>query len=744
MSLEKLVKEFAERVRAELLMRIEAEKNTDAEVVEWQGFDADGKPTIKNSDKIETATGLGNVAQRKGTKLIYDKNSSVEYKKRKRKELPPIKKQEIPAVVRRKRISRSLMLTADLFGTAEELFDIPSTGFYMITYGTVQPDFAVLISNVAVFAGGFVGGSQQPETITRTLIVDDYTSMATGSSTYRISLGAVAFRSEAGVGGVPDGTASASVTGLGINLSVNGSGNATGTAVALNVQQTTAGGSSALLATGKFELTGPPNYVQVNLGEGSANLDFAYISLQRAIYYFQMPNNTATGQAKVRQIDLNKITPNRVYESRIVHNYVSREANDVFVYTIYYVLDLDMSQQYEIRNTNTQSEKDIIRLIGKVTKYIVHTKLNMSTGKYEYKINESPDTGTFTTSGQLIPYDRYGPETGSGGTWLIRVSAHAKSVGPLFASGHQIAAVSISQSAYRGFAKSPNSRFNFNPEAIWRESYEGDWLYVHRNLTWDATAAANVSDQDIQNFLNLSYKNGFFWMYYDSELGSYSTPPFFKRKNIVGSGWEGNTPLTGTYADIVSMYSFTNSVADSTSYLWSDYFDGTVPNVPGDYSSWRTWTLAEQNHTTTNIANYSGTYGEQQPSVDEYSYTLPNFSLAANVLEAGDPVGNRLSYPKTWFNFVPVDSIRLISYQITTETINNLQQQVFTLTTASRGYAFSAGDVIKITEDAAINGLYSIYQVTSTTQFKVILPGSANTSGVITTTGIATKLPPAT
>ena len=94
--------------------------------------------------------------------------------------------------------------------------------------------------------------------------------------------------------------------------------------------------------------------------------------------YKRQPNNTATGQAKVRQIDLNKITPNRVYESRIDHNYVSREANDVFVYTIYYVLDLDMSQQYEIRNTNTQSEKDIIRLIGKVTKYIVHTKLNMS------------------------------------------------------------------------------------------------------------------------------------------------------------------------------------------------------------------------------------------------------------------------------------------------------------------------------------------------------------------------------
>ena len=51
MSLEKLVKEFAERVRAELLARINEEKNRDTATVKWQGFNDDGKPIIKNLDK---------------------------------------------------------------------------------------------------------------------------------------------------------------------------------------------------------------------------------------------------------------------------------------------------------------------------------------------------------------------------------------------------------------------------------------------------------------------------------------------------------------------------------------------------------------------------------------------------------------------------------------------------------------------------------------------------------------------
>lgn len=738
MSLEEQVRQFAESVRLALLAKI-AQQASDTSTAKIIGIDDKGNIKIENKGIERISKGLGSSYQSRATKVIFDKTGAIEYRHARKKDLPIlVSRPEKP-------IPTFLTPVGALFHPfvidAEVLFDIPTTAFYMVTYGTVLPAFAQLYHLTTARAGGSSNGIPYPETVTTTLIVNDYSAMASASTTYRITVGAVVFRSEESSGAAEDGSASASVSGLDLDLSVSGSGYDGDTAIAINVQQSTEGGNVTLSAEGAFQYTDPPNVIRLNRGEAAADFNYAYVSFQRAVYYFQMPNDIATDQVKIRQIDLNAITPNKVYESRIVHNYVSREAGDVFVYTIYYVLDVDMSQEYEISNTNTQYSKYISRLIGKVTKYIVHTKLNMSTGGYEYKINESPNTGNYYPfTGELRPYDEYGPETSPEGTWLMSVAAAATSYGPLYLPGHQAAETTMSESAYSNFARQPNFRFGFNPEAVWRESYEGDWLHVYKDLVWDITAAANVNDQEINDFLNLSYKNSFFWMHHDSALGSRFTPAFFKRTNTVGTGWEGNTPLTGTFWDILYMYSFTDSISNSEDYLWSNYFNGSVPNVPGDYSSWRSWNLAEQNYTVSSI----GSFMTKEPSVYEYSYTLPNLSLAADVLETGDPIGNRLCYSKTWFNFVPLDSIRIISYEITTETIDDIDQQIVTLVTESRGYTFYAGDLIQVTEDAAIDGVYTIYQVNSNTQFKATLPGSTNTAGPVASTGIAAKLPPAT
>lgn len=728
MSLERLVREFAERVRAELIARIESEKDQDTAIVKWQGFDENGNPIVKDTDQIRTAKGLGNISQKIGSKLIYDKAGSVEYKQKRITKFDVIKKKKLPEALRARRISRTPLL-ADLF----ESLDMPMIAFYVITYGTVQPGMTRLINPQKIEAGGYSGGTQQPDTATSTFSVPDCTATATGGTTYRIAVGAAAFRSETHTGGT--GAAAGSVSGLGLDLSISGSGNDGDTAIAINVEQTNGGGTVTLSAEGAWHSTGSPHYLSINLGEGAAAFNYAYVSLQRAVYYFQMPNDAITDEVRIRQIDLNAITPNKVYESRIVHNYVSREAGDVFAYTIYYVLDVDMNQQYDTSSTDTQYTKGKDTLIGKVTKYIVHTKLNMSTGEYEHKINASPNTGNYDSiTGGLRVYDKHGPAEGQDGTWLMRVIANAESKGPLYTSGHQNVGTNVGNVGYQYFAQRPWLRYSFNPEAIWRESYEGDWLHVHKDIVWDATAAVNVSDNQIYNFLNLSYKNSFFWKQIDSELSG----RWFNRTEIAGTGWEGNTPLTGTYLDIIYMYSFTST--NSTYYWWSDYFNGSVPNVPDDWSSWRTWNLATQNYTYVS----AGILNIQVPAVSEISDTLPDFSLAENVLEAGVPIGDRLCYPKTWFSFVPLDSIRIISYEITTETIDGIPQQIVTFITSLEGYTFYVGDVIQISEDTAINGQYSIYQVNSNTEFKVSLPGSTNTAGPVTSTGIATKLPPAT
>jgi hypothetical protein len=497
-----------------------------------------------------------------------------------------------------------------------------------------------------------------------------------------------------------------------------------------------------LSAEGKRHTVQPYGF-DVTLGMAAADMEWLYISLPRAVYYFQMPNDIVTSESKIREINLNSLVPNQVYDSRIIHNFVSREGDNVFAYTIYQVYDIDMSQQNEVVTETTYTLGKSIH-IGKITRYTIHTKLNMSTGTYEHKINESPNTGTLDSFGNFIPYDRYGPDTGKNGTWAILLSMGGSAPGQWSAT----AGIGFYPSTTQEFAEVRDGRHGFNPEAIWRESYEGDWLYAYRNFVWSSTASANLTstgsgsynreDTDVMRFLNLSYKNGFFWDHLDSRLHDESypiyqfrpnTPSTFKRKETVGSAWEGNTPLTGTWQDIQYMYSFTDSASD---ILWSDYFDGSVPNVPGDYSSWRSWTLAgEQWNGLPHIA-----------SIYERSYTLPDFSLAENVLETGNKFGDRLSYPRTWFNFVPLDSIRIISYEITTETISGIDQQIVTLVIESRGYTFYAGDLIQITEDAAIDGAYIIYQVNSNTQFKVTLPGSTNTAGPVASTGIAAKLPP--
>ncbi len=733
MSLERLIKEFAERVRAELLARIDEEKDSDTATVKWQGFDDDGNPIVKNLDKIETGKGVGNVAQKKGTKLIYDKNASVEYRKRKKAKPELIKKQDIPLAVRKRRISRAPLLTADLFQVITNLFDVPKTAFYMMTYSTQKPG-STYSSNSAIGAGQSQYPSANPST---SETVSSYTEEATQGVTYRISAGAVAVACQDLFGN--EGSASASVSGLGLSLSLDinsSNGSDEQTAISLNVVQTTSGGTIDQSCYASAYAVGSTVY---QTGDAEAESQWAFVSFPRAVYYFQTPENIGTSNNETREIDLNTIVPNRVYDSRIAHNYVSREGDDVFAYTIYYVLDVDMNQHYQVTSSNTRTNKNNSRLIGRITRYIIHTRLNLLTGDYEHKINESLNTGEADTgTGQLRPYDT----TAWYDTWLLNIVLGA-------VSNPSSSANTVGANAYiydpdrhfEYFSQNHDDLYDFNPEAVWRESYEGDWLYVYRNLSWDFNAASSISAFDINDFLNLSYKNSFFWEGIDTRLDeNFITAPFLKRKDITGTGWEGNTPINGTFADIQDMYTFTHA-SPFINFLWSNYFDGSVPNVPDDYSSWRIWTLMERLSSTLIGSLPVGRYTKS--TYFEKVWTLPNFSLAENVLESGDKTGDRLSYDSAWFNFVPLDSIRLVSYEITTETIDEIDQQIVTLITASQGYTFYVGNVIQISEDTAINGQYAIYQVNSNIQFKVSLPGSTNTAGAVASTGIATKIPSA-
>lgn len=736
MSLERLIKEFAERVRAELLARINEEKDSDTATVKWQGFDDDGKPIVKNLDKIETAEGVGNVAQKKGTKLIYDKNASVEYRKRKKAKPALIKKQDIQSAVRKRRTSRAPLLTADLFQVVNFniLFDVPKIAFYMMTYTTIAPPQAWQHADVKTAPWGFpsyVLSYSDNET------VPNYTQEATGGATYRIIGVAAASQSyvvRQGGNTIHTGSASGSLSGLGAGLNISTTGQTqtypyydSKTAVEVVVEKTTSGGYITRTLQGTTYTTSGTNPVTSVTGSVGYDYSWQFISFQKAIYYFQTPPDTVSGNDGIRKIDLNSIVPNEVYTSRIVHNYASREGDNAFVYTIFYVIDVDMNQDHEVTQTDTDLSKIGKKYIGKVTRYIVHTKLDLTTGTYEYKINASPNTGKPLYPPVLKEYD-YPSEDSVGSTWLILAQYSAR-------AGYQgYTTMELFQLLTYNFEDVEYS--DFNPEAVWRESYEGDWIYVYRNLLWDYNAANSIASDDIAKFLRLSYKNSFFWEGIDNQIASNQlSPPAFKRQDITGTAWEGNTPLTGTFYDIENMYSFTNNIPNvglpPDVFPLSNYFNGSVPNVPNDYSSWRNWTFLQHGNNQNNYTNV------------EKTDISPDFSLAENVLETGNKTGDRLSYYNTWFNFVPLDSIRIVSYEISTETISGIPQQIVTLITASQGYTFYAGDAIEISEDTIINGQYAIYQVNSNTEFKISIPGSTNTAGAVASTGIATKIPPA-
>ena len=105
-------------------------------------------------------------------------------------------------------------LLVDSFQDLFESLDIPIIAFYMLTYSTQKPGANYSI-NLAIGAGQSQYPSANPST---SEIVSNYTAEATQGVTYRISVGAVAVACQSLFG--QPGSASASISGLGLNLSL--------------------------------------------------------------------------------------------------------------------------------------------------------------------------------------------------------------------------------------------------------------------------------------------------------------------------------------------------------------------------------------------------------------------------------------------------------------------------------------------------------------------------------------------
>ena len=627
-SLEELVKLFAERARRQLMEEVERQKNKDTSTAKWEGYDADGNPIVKDGDQTKTVKGLGNTGMVKGTKLILDDVGSVEYKRRAKKEEDKkvTKRQRRVAqptrlVVRDNLISVAAAFEEEIYYLTEEeelpAFEIPDGGFYVCTYSTLRASVEA-VGQAAVSTPRIAGLASY--SVSDTLNVLNYTDQATGGTTWRVSAGAVAAASRSTAG--ENGTASASVGGVGISVSVNVSGAQGAADAQVETSETTGGGSF------DYELDGSNIALAVNILGGSATADAecAHITFPRAVWYYQILNDPEDATlTRIRQIDLNSVVPNQVYESKLIHNFAVREGDEAFVYSIWYVIDVDMTQTQSITDINDGDQRDIEMLIGRQTRYIVHARLNINTGNIVTKATESPDTGSFSlVSGDAIEYpDGQAPN----GLWLVRARAVGIASGGV-ATEQAVARIDVSNDTI----ENDLDRDFFNPEAVWAESYDGDWINAYSDVTWDSTASANISDAELADFLLSSYKQGNFYRGWDSLMPTDLVTPEFIEWDPTGDPFDGNARPDGDWRDIENLQ---NAIELSgTSIEYANYFDGSQANTPDDFDQWRTWT------------------GLRSATSGEVERLGPDFATPDNVNETGLPRGDRLRN-HVWFSYIP-------------------------------------------------------------------------------------------
>lgn len=626
-SLEELVKLFAERARRQLMEQVEQSKNVDTSTAKWQGYDADGNPIVKDGDQTKTVKGLGNTGMVKGTKLILDSVGSVEYKRRMQQEDKKVTKkkrrvaQPTRLVVRDNLISVAAAVEEEIYYLTEEelpVFEIPGDGFYVCTYSTLRPEeeFLNFLQVETSTTAGLADYS-----VSQTENVPSYINQATGGTTWRIVAGGVAAASRSAGG--QDGTASANLSGLGINLSITCSGNEEKADTALEITQTTAGGDF------EYELDGSNLVLAINLLGGNASADASYyhISFPRAVWYYQILNDPEDETlTQIREIDLNDIVPDQVFESRLVHNYATREGDNAFVYSVWYVITVDMTQTETNTIVDNEDEKNIETLIGRKTRYIVHARLNIATGEIETKANESPNTGNFRVAppNDIIEYPN---DADIDGQWLVFVRTFADASGGV---GSSTGATTAIQTANRGI-ESRLSRDWFNPEAVWGQSYPGDWINAYSDIPWDNAAFSNITDNELNDFLFSSYKEGKFYRGWDSLMPTDLVTPEFIEWDPTGDPFEGNARPDGDFHDIENLQA--RIELSGTNIQYANYFDGSQANTPDDFDEWRIWT------------------GTDYEGIDDERLG-PNFATPDNVNETGTPRGDRLR-EYTWFSFVP-------------------------------------------------------------------------------------------
>lgn len=570
MSLQDRIRQFSEQTRAYLLEEFARSLEEDTTVVKWEGFNEDGKLTVKDKDLLPTVDGLGQKYASKGSKLILDKAGSVEQRKSRRKQPVQIteRAEQIPEA---KIVPRSnIIIFEDVPAEEGEVIQTMPLGIYIVYYRQE------IGNEYTYIAGDSNLDSVIPVDRSQTIFLDDNIAgideqyvkevIIVGAAAAAVSTGTPLDGTENGGPSADPGPHTTYTTmGAPFNLSVSTT-SSTG-------QHARYGNAVSHVFSRRTDL---PISIECDLlqhtehqndyrlygysGVNRVQYDMYYIAIEKYIYYLQ--SNPVNNQDQYITIDLAKYIPHSIIESHLVHSYTTNIKVDNYTeqsvsFLIFEVYTVDFDQSYSEDTQYTNSYGDTVTSFetvwrGEKKRYVLHMKINLTTGAIEHRKQEAlinKDGEEFSETANLL-YTRQGVE------YFVRMFARASYGG------------ATTNKVIHSFYRRVSVNYFF------ANAYEGDWLYEFRNLVVDETDYLYGYNEynTVLEFLQMHFYDGAWYGY----INGATFPGFYT--DVYEKTWSNNQTGLGAgqannndYTDIQGVDALLTGYPDN-SYYYLTYF----------------------------------------------------------------------------------------------------------------------------------------------------------------------------
>lgn len=464
MDLESRVKAYAEEARRILLQRALEEKAQKNGKAFWQGYTANGNGIVKQDGIYKVVQVIGNVSLPKNTVVYIDEKNTVEVGFK--RELPAAKvygKQQLKPTIADKH-KRPLLIISD---DEKDVF-----GWIVIYHSESSiengnnRDYTLAACNDDQYSYFY-------QTYDYDSDVHQNDKPVTYGKCLRVSA-AYAYARTTSYGGTfypQDSTADATVTLGSLSASVNVAPPRGQSAEDVDfhyaIEVTNLSQNAECEAeTVTSNLTGNP------LGKAYAEAETFYFQFPNAKIYLQWPDDQ-NGNVNRITLDLNNYVDYTVAKFDRARNYVKLENGHTILYHTYSVGHVDTS--YEDQPVSTTYFQpyvgNITRTVidyGKIYKGILHLRTNLSTG---------------STTSIYTPVDGYNND--------LRL-------GYIVYDDNGLLLV-------QGYGSLTFWNYFDDPQAIWQNAFEGDWISAFSGIAWDATAQANISFTELDRFFEISW-----------------------------------------------------------------------------------------------------------------------------------------------------------------------------------------------------------------------------------------------